>query len=67
LGRIKHTQGIHLEFLSEVEAPLINPPVIEEIMLFRSEPQPDGSKYTVIDRIPLQGNSKSTRGRASGE
>lgn len=59
LGRIKHTQGVHLEFLSEVEKPNLRAPV-EEVVLFRSEPQPEGSMYTVIERVQLGSHSKGS-------
>lgn len=59
IGRIKHSQGVHLEFLNEVERPMLSAPV-EEIVLFRSEPQPEGSKYTVIERISLGQQKKGS-------
>jgi RNA 2',3'-cyclic 3'-phosphodiesterase len=53
LARIKHTHGVNLQFLSAQE-PLSVPAInLHEIVLFRSEPQPDGSRYSLIDRIPL--------------
>lgn len=60
LGRIKHTHGVHLEFLNEVEKPSLSAPV-EEVVLFRSQPQPEGSMYTVIERLSLGRPSKNVR------
>ncbi|TAK75909.1 MAG: RNA 2',3'-cyclic phosphodiesterase [Gammaproteobacteria bacterium] len=53
LGRIKQPQGLSLNFLSELKAPSLEEMEMEEIMLFRSEPQPDGSKYTVLDKVKV--------------
>lgn len=53
LGRIKQPRGVKFNFLSEVALPEFEPIVVEDIVLFRSEPQPEGSRYTVIDRIQL--------------
>lgn len=52
LGRIKH-QDMRLDFLSGVKMPAINNMTIEEVVLFRSEPQSDGSHYTTLERIAL--------------
>lgn len=52
LGRLKRTK-INLNFLKEALLPDIEPIHVEEIILFRSEPEPEGSKYTIIDRIKL--------------
>lgn len=52
LGRIKH-QDMRLDFLSTVKAPKINDMAVEDVVLFRSEPQEDGSHYTVLERIAL--------------
>ena len=55
LGRLKHAQGLDLGFLNAME-PIDIPPIsLTEVVLFRSEPQPDGSRYEVIERIPLLG------------
>lgn len=53
LGRIKHTRDIHLEFLDKIELPTFHDIAVNDIALFRSDPQPDGSRYTVLDRITL--------------
>lgn len=53
IGRIKHTHGVDLSFLSEqgsIDLPEIT---LNEFALFRSEPQPEGSHYTVLERIAL--------------
>jgi len=54
LGRIKLPQDINLGFLSECKLPTFEDVDIKEIILFRSEPQPEGSTYTVIERIRLE-------------
>lgn len=54
LGRIKHPQGVKLGFLSEADPLDIEPIEVNEVVLFRSEPQPEGSKYTVVERIALK-------------
>jgi len=53
LGRIKYARGIDLDFLSEYQVPEIDKIEIKEVVLFRSEPQPEGSQYTVLDKIGL--------------
>lgn len=52
LGRIKHP-GVNLTFLSGVELPRIEKIDINEVVLFRSDPQPEGSRYTPIERITV--------------
>lgn len=54
IGRIKHPQGVQLAFLQDVPIPAIRTIPVEEVVLYRSEPQPEGSKYSVIDRVPLK-------------
>jgi len=53
LGRIKYTHGINLDFLSESKIPAFDAMEMSEVVLFRSDPQPEGSKYTVIEKISL--------------
>jgi RNA 2',3'-cyclic 3'-phosphodiesterase len=53
LGRIKQPQDIHLSFLSEAGLPDVENIDINEVVLFRSEPLPEGSKYTVMERMGL--------------
>lgn len=53
LGRIKQPQGINLSFLSECEIPEFEALTVDEVVLFRSEPQPEGSKYTVMEKLAL--------------
>lgn len=53
LGRIKHTHGVNLQFLSAIPVPQFPAMPLNEIVLFRSQPQPDGTRYSVIDRISL--------------
>ena len=53
LGRIKQPQGLNLRFLSEFKSPGIEKVVVGEVVLFRSEPQPEGSHYTVVEKVAL--------------
>lgn len=53
LGRIKQPKVINPNFLNDVSPPNLEKIEIREIILFRSEPQADGSKYTILDKIPL--------------
>lgn len=55
LGRIKQPRGMKLNFLSECELPEFENIRVDEVVLFRSEPQPEGSEYTVIERVALAG------------
>lgn len=59
LGRIKQPQGMDLSFLAECEVPDFEEIEVSEIVLFRSEPQPEGSKYTVMERLTLMDSSAS--------
>ena len=54
LGRIKHPQEANLSFLKDCMPPVLEAIDIKEVVLFRSEPQPEGSKYSVIERIQLE-------------
>ncbi len=51
LGRIRHAQDARLPFLSACRPPALAAVPVNEIVLFRSEPQPEGSKYMVLDKI----------------
>lgn len=51
LGRIKQPHGINLNFLNEVEIPHFPEITLNEVILFRSEPNEHGSKYTVLEKI----------------
>lgn len=53
LARIKHTQRVDLEFLNAVPSLAVGVLPVEEIVLFRSEPQPDGSHYAALEKIAL--------------
>jgi 2'-5' RNA ligase len=55
LGRIKQPKDLKLNFLTECEVPEFEKVMINEVVLFRSEPQPEGSEYTVIERVGLTG------------
>jgi len=53
LGRIKYMQGVNLNFLTG-ETLLSKEGInIFEVVLFRSEPLPEGSHYTILDKIQL--------------
>lgn len=53
LGRIKQPQGINLGFLSDCDVPRLDKIEVSEVVLFRSEPQMEGSRYTVMERIAV--------------
>lgn len=54
LGRLKSTR-VNLNFLKEATLPDIEAFQAKEVVLFRSEPQPEGSKYTIIEKISFSG------------
>lgn len=53
LGRIKQPQGMSLSFLNEVPLPSVGEQRVGEVVLFQSEPEPQGSKYTPLARLSL--------------
>ena len=53
LGRIKQPHRADLAFITEYTASDIESIPVREVALFRSEPMPEGSCYTVVDRIAL--------------
>lgn len=53
IGRLKQPHGLNLQFLNEVDLPIFDEIVLNEVILFQSEPQPEGSKYTVLEKIQL--------------
>jgi len=53
LGRIKQPHDINLQYLSTVQIPDFAELKPEVVTLYRSEPDVDGSQYTVIERLPL--------------
>jgi len=53
LGRIKQPHDIHLQMLSAVDIPDFEEIKPTVVTLFRSEPDVDGSLYTIIERLPL--------------
>lgn len=53
LGRIKYTKKINLNFLNNFQIPEFEKISISEVVLFRSEPQPEGSKYTILETINI--------------
>ncbi|MBA3661397.1 MAG: RNA 2',3'-cyclic phosphodiesterase [Gammaproteobacteria bacterium] len=52
LGRLKHP-NTNLRFLSKVDHPAVGYIEVNEVVLFRSDPVPDGTEYTVLERIEL--------------
>lgn len=56
LGRIKQPQGLGLGFLNDVPPPSLGELAVSEVVLFQSEPEPQGSKYTPLARLPLGNN-----------
>lgn len=53
LGRIKRP-GVNLQFLSSFAEPKVVEKIdMKEVVLFRSEPLPEGSQYTVLERFSL--------------
>lgn len=55
LGRIKQPQGVDLSFLPEFSKQTHESMTVHEVTLFRSEPKPEGSVYTVVEKIALSG------------
>lgn len=53
IGRIKTTHMTALNFLAAAPPPVISPVAIREVVLFQSEPHPDGSRYIPLTRIGL--------------
>lgn len=53
IGRIKQPHGINLDFISQINMPVVDEMAIDEIVLFRSEPEFHGSKYTALEKINL--------------
>lgn len=54
IGRFKYVEEATVLMLAEqAAAAQIDPILINEITLFRSDPQPDGSHYTVLERLAL--------------
>lgn len=54
LGRIKQPKGVNLSFLAEFNEVLQKENIeIDEVILFRSEPESTGSKYTVLEKMTL--------------
>jgi RNA 2',3'-cyclic 3'-phosphodiesterase len=57
LGRIKQPQDVNLSFLSQMDVPEFERMLVTEVILFRSEPQPEGSEYTVMETLQLVNNN----------
>lgn len=53
IGRIKTVQMSALTFLTDAELPDIGQINVHEVVLFQSEPHPDGSRYIPLTRITL--------------
>lgn len=59
IGRIKNMRSTDLGFLSEFTVPAIEPIKLEKVVLFRSEPMPDGSHYTSLDEVLMPSASSA--------
>lgn len=53
IGRIKTAQMNTLNFLADIAPPSTNQIDVNEVVLFKSEPHPDGSHYIPLQRIAL--------------
>jgi 2'-5' RNA ligase len=53
IGRIKSAQRVDLDFLLNVGDIGVDKIDVNEVVLFRSEPQADGSRYTALERLTL--------------
>lgn len=53
IGRIKTAQMNTLNFLADIDPPSTNQIDVNEVVLFKSEPHPDGSHYIPLQRIRL--------------
>lgn len=53
IGRIKTAQMSALGFLADAAPPSVGEIDIEEVVLFQSEPHPDGSHYIPLHRVAL--------------
>lgn len=53
LGRIKLPKSLNMNFINTIKVPELTPLLVEDIVLFRSDPHPDGSHYTEISRLAL--------------
>lgn len=54
LGRIKLPKDLDLRFLSEASVPDFGQIALSEVVLYRSEPRPEGSLYTEVAKITLR-------------
>jgi 2'-5' RNA ligase len=59
LGRIKHPHDVKLNFLAESVVPKLEKISASEVILFRSQPQVEGSVYTPLYRIELRDHASS--------
>tara|TARA_R110000868_G_scaffold22219_2_gene91273 strand:+ start:103 stop:681 length:579 start_codon:yes stop_codon:yes gene_type:complete len=53
IGRIKTSQMKVLNFIADVMPPAMGEIAVNEVVLFQSEPQADGSRYVPLERIAL--------------
>lgn len=53
LGRLKHVQHLDLSFITKNPLPTMPQVTLDEVVLFRSDPQPEGSQYTALERLAL--------------
>lgn len=54
LGRIKHPQGVKLDFLRDLPQSEMETIDVDEVVLFQSEPHPEGSHYTPLERLAFR-------------
>lgn len=54
IGRFKTIQKSAVNFLAKADAPSVGEIEIHEVVLFQSEPHPEGSHYIPLRRIPLR-------------
>lgn len=54
IGRIKTSQKSALNFLADIDAPHLEAFEINDIVLFQSEPHPEGSQYIPLHRLHIQ-------------
>lgn len=53
LGRIKDANRVSLDFLAEANGVGVGQIDISEVVLFRSDPHEDGSRYTALEKLAL--------------
>lgn len=61
LGRVRSRR---VPPLADVPAPEAPPLPVREVVLFRSDLGPEGSRYTALERLPLEGDPAASRDAA---